>query len=83
MKTAVKGIVAVLLAGTVAVSMCACGDTDENQDLSAAATQLSVWGTYASAKVMQDPALNSNNAHFAPNLEVYSARGEAEADKSS
>ena len=34
MKTAVKGIVAVLLAGTVAVSMCACGDTDENQDLS-------------------------------------------------
>ena len=40
MKTAVKGIVTVLLAGTVAVSMCACGDTDENQDLSAAATQL-------------------------------------------
>lgn len=79
MKTAVKGIVTVLLAGTVAVSMCACGDTDENQDLSAAATQLSVWGTYASAKVMQDPALNSNNAHFAPNLEVYSARGEAES----
>ena len=28
---------------------------------------------------MQDPALNSNNAHFAPNLEVYSARGEAES----
>ena len=76
MKKTIKCFYAVMLAAAIAatVSGCGSGKPQENEE-----KQLAVWGTYASAKVMQDPALNGNNAHFAPNLEVYSARGEAES----
>ena len=76
MKKTLKCFCTILLAATLAATASGCnsGNPDKREE-----KQFSVWGTYASVKVMQDPALNGNNAHFVPNLEVYAARGETES----
>lgn len=74
-------IVMTALTALFAMQVVACGGKTSGTVTPGSNTgePLQVWGAYASAKILQDPAYNGNNTRLKAGATVYAARGEAES----